>query len=94
MVNTIKFKQFLEQNIEDVSEAKDPKQKRFDQMEKLAGQIGKYGHRWGDNPSARLTGWVDQYNRTKEEFQKEGIWAEYCKSVGFAVSHTGHDCLA
>lgn len=78
---------------EDTNEAQDPKEKQFKEMAKLASQIGKYGHRWGENASGRMTGWVSTYNKNKDNMKENGTWEEYCKVNGFSKSHDGYDCL-
>lgn len=66
--------------------------KTISRLRYLSKMIAKYAHRWGECPSARLTGWVDEYNDIKEE-QPE-IFAAYCKEVGAAPEHDAYDCLA
>lgn len=82
----VSFKTFL-------VEVKSPN-KQFEEMKKLAGQIGKYSHRWNDNPSQRMLSWVDTYNDNKEKMKENGTWEEYCKFTGFHKSHNAYDCLA
>lgn len=86
-MNKITFKEYI-------LEATDKKLQRFEKQRKLADQLSKYGHRWNENPSSRMANWVDEYNNTKEKFQKEGIWDEYCKKYGFFTGHDAFDSLA
>ena len=77
-----------------ISEASEPKNKLHDKAHKLSQNIGKYKHRWNDNPSARMTSWVDEYNDLKDEMKNNGTWVEYCKKHGFDKTHDAYDCLA
>jgi len=58
----------------------------------LSGMISKYAHRWGEDPSSRLTGWVWEYNDIKDGRPEE--WKAYCEANGFAEDHDGYDVLA
>lgn len=60
----------------------------------LSRLISRYKHRWGENTSSRLYGWVDEYDRLRR--QDYETFLAYCKSVGNDVDphHTGHDLLA
>jgi hypothetical protein len=61
-------------------------------FEYLATMIAKYSHRWGENPSQRLAGWVDEYNVLRYEHRAE--FNAYCELHGYAKDHNGHDVLA
>lgn len=55
--------------------------------------IAKYAHRWNENPSQRLSDWVQEYNQLRSEMSWEQ-WQDYCESVGYSPSHDAYDCLA
>lgn len=61
-------------------------------MDRLSSNLAKYAHRWGENPSARMTGWVDEYNDAKEQHPQ--AFAAWCAQRGFAPDHDAYDCLA
>lgn len=58
----------------------------------LAKMISKYKHCWGENPSNRLTGWVDEFNSIKENSRV--AFTEWSKESGCCIDSTGHDLLA
>jgi hypothetical protein len=66
--------------------------KAIKRLEYLGKMIGKYQHRWSENPSDRLAGWVDEYNDIRDE-QPEAF-AQYCEAHGFSKEHDGYDALA
>jgi hypothetical protein len=67
--------------------------KKIERLEYLSSMIAKYAHCWGENPSARLTGWVFEYNEIKStHYHLE--WKAYCDKKNFDISHDGYDCLA
>ena len=69
-------------------------QSKVKRLNYLRSMIAKYGHRWGEFPSQRLTGWVDEYNEIKENFPEE--WVAYNKQYGSAAScsHDAYDLMA
>jgi len=66
--------------------------KAIKRLEYLGGMISKYSHCWGENPSARLSGWVIEYTNLKHA-NREAFNA-FCDKHGFDRSHDGYDCLA
>jgi hypothetical protein len=59
----------------------------------LSFYITKYSHLWGQKPSPRLAGWVDEYNHLRSEMSWEQ-WQQYCASMGYDTGHDGYSCLA
>lgn len=66
--------------------------KTIKRLEYLGKMIGKYQHRWSDNPSPRLYGWVEEYNDIKL-FDRDAF-NRYCEANGLSSEHDGYDCLA
>ena len=58
----------------------------------LSDMISKYALRWNDSPSARLRGWVNEYNNIKED--DPDSFNAYCDDGGMCRSHDAYDCLA
>jgi hypothetical protein len=63
-------------------------------MDRVANLINKYAHRWGDNTSARLLGWVDAYDDGKKLLQDQMLWDAFCIDRQIDPTHNGHDLLA
>jgi len=61
------------------------------ELERLAGLLRKYAHRWGDNPSLRMQLWIERYEDLKRA-DKAG-WQAYCDKRGLDRTHNGYDCL-
>lgn len=61
-------------------------------LENISGNLSKYKHRWGENPSARMYSWIDEYEKLKTANPE--AWKEYCKKHGYSVHHDGYDNLA
>lgn len=76
-----------------IQEAKDPHAKVVARLEKLNKSINQYAHRWNDNPSQRMQGWVDEYNDLKSA-HKDGAWKAYCDKNKMSHGHNAYDCLA
>lgn len=66
--------------------------KHIKRLEVLGDSISKYKHRWGENPSRRLQGWVDEYNKIRDDHLASFI--AYSKKHGYHTSHTAYDVLA
>ena len=62
-------------------------------LDKISANLHRYAHRWtyDQEPSARMQGWVDEYNRLIEE--NPALFAEYCEERGFEI-HNAYDALA
>lgn len=58
----------------------------------LKGMLSKYSHRWGENPSQRMYGWVDEYNDVKVD--NSVVWSFYCRTNGLSPQHDAYDCMA
>lgn len=58
----------------------------------LSKMLSKYAHTWGEYPSARMTGWVDEYNEIKDTHYE--AFLEYCKVAPADPTHNAYDCLA
>jgi hypothetical protein len=76
-----------------IVEEKDPHAKVVAKLEDISKKLNKYGHRWGESPSRRMTDWVDEYNDLKQK-HKEGAWKAYCDKNKFSYGHDAYDCLA
>lgn len=66
--------------------------KTIQRLNYLSTMLNKYGHCWGENPSARMYSWVDEYNGIKEE--QPAVWKAYCEQYGFTLCHDAADCMA
>lgn len=66
--------------------------KLIKEWNRLSKLITTYAHRWGENPSARLMGWVNDYDDLKEDNPNE--WKEYCKIKGYTTDVNAGDLLA
>ena len=62
------------------------------EMQRLSGLLTKYAHRWSENASNRMLGWVDSYNDLRSENRE--LFLSYCTEYGLALDHDGYDCLA
>lgn len=80
-------------NEESLEEAKDQHARVIARLEKLNKSINQYAHRWNENPSQRMQGWVDEYNELKQK-HKDGAWKAYCDKNKLTTSHNAYDCLA
>jgi hypothetical protein len=60
-------------------------------LEYVGNMIAKYSHRWGENPSRRLQGWVDEYNDIRANNRQ--AFTAWCAEHGYA-DHNGYDRLA
>lgn len=58
----------------------------------LSAKIAKYAHRWGEEPSVRLSEWVFEYNNLRED--DRDAFNAYCDTNGLCRTHNGYDCLA
>lgn len=67
-------------------------EKKIERLKYLAGMIAKYAHRWSENPSDRLYGWIDEYEDIRSN--ECDSFVEYCKRVGADTTHTAYDNLA
>jgi hypothetical protein len=65
--------------------------KTIARLEYLGKMIAKYSHRWNENPSARLQGWVDEYNNIRSN--NRNLFDAWCDAKGYAKDHNGYDCL-
>lgn len=67
-------------------------------LDDLGVLIGKYAHRWyigrDAEPSDRMYGWVDEYNKLRSELRERNEWNRYCDVRDFARGHDGYDLLA
>jgi hypothetical protein len=61
-------------------------------LEHLVKMITKYRHCWTQSPSARLIGWVDEYDQLRAEHYSD--FCAYCAKHGFTPEHNGRDVLA
>ena len=77
------FKEMSEQLVVD---------KYVKRLEVLSNSISKYKHRWGENPSNRLAGWVDEYNQIKDDHRDSFL--AFSKKYGYHSSHDAYDFLA
>lgn len=68
------------------------KSRNYLRLERLSSLLGKNAHRWGPNPSNRMTSWVDEYNDIKRK--DPATWKAYCKDHDFDLSHDGYDVMA
>ena len=57
----------------------------------LVNLLTKYKHRWDENPSPRMMGWVDELNEVIELWPN--VYREYCEKNGYEPG-TAHDVLA
>lgn len=69
-------------------------EKQCKRMDKLAALISRYAHRWGQNTSARLLGWVDAYDDGKKLLSDQMLWYAYCVDRQIDPTHNGRDLLA
>lgn len=82
------MKSFIEY-INEASKKEDPAVQR---LQYIGSMLNKYKHTWGENPSRRMYGWVDEYNEIKAN--NRPAWEAHCKKHGFSLSHNAYDCLA
>lgn len=75
------------------------KQQTIKRLTYLQGMIVKYAHKW--NESDRLTDWVYEYERIRQELygwkstpEQNEVWFEFCAATKATTGHTGYDCLA
>jgi hypothetical protein len=61
-------------------------------FEYLANMIGKYAHRWSENTSDRLNGWVYEYNQLRDSHYD--AFLQYCEKNQYSTKHDAYDCLA
>lgn len=66
----------------------------FEDMDKEYEAIRTVALSSGNIP--RYTYWdaMDRYDAAKKLMESQNIWEAWCKSRGFAPSHTGFDCFA
>jgi hypothetical protein len=67
-------------------------EKIIKRLEYLSTMLNKYQHRWNDEPSDRMFGWVDEYNGIKADHRE--AFVAYCEKHGWVTSHDAYDCLA
>lgn len=65
---------------------------KFARLDYLVKMIGKYAHRWSDNPSIRLSEWVYEYNNIRDD-DRQTFYA-YCEARHYCKTHDGYDLLA
>jgi hypothetical protein len=65
----------------------------YQRLEYLALMIHRYSHRWCDEPSKRLSGWVEEYCEIKRNLGYLA-WDTFCNERGLDRWHDGYDCLA
>ena len=63
-----------------------------ERLETLSQLLATYAHRWGENPSERMTRWVDEFEAIREE--RPEMFKQWCDRRGFPHSVTAYDCLA
>ena len=68
-------------------------QKKTERLDHLRNMLGKYAHRWGEYPSARMQKWVDEYNDIKNSMDHIA-WREFCEARGSSTGHDAYDLLA
>jgi hypothetical protein len=68
----------------------------FRRLDALQSLLGKYRHRWGANPSARLQSWAVEYDALVDQIKSAGWlrWAGYCESRHLPVDVNAGDHLA
>ena len=66
--------------------------KQINRLAQIGALLNRYSHCWGENPSSRLAGWVDEYDDIKAGCPE--AFAAYCQQRGLDRSHGGTDCVA
>jgi hypothetical protein len=66
--------------------------KHVKRLEVLSNSLTQYKHRWNENPSKRLSGWVDEYNQIKDDHRDSFL--AFSKKHGYHPSHNAYDILA
>lgn len=67
-------------------------EKQIKRLHYLNEMLNKYKHRFGANASARMLGWVYEYDQIRVE--NSVAFKEFCKRLGVDEHHNAGDCLA
>lgn len=67
-------------------------QTEINRLKTLNNLFYRYKHRYDENASNRLLGWIDEYNRIKGMHPR--AFAQYCEEIGADPTHHALDCLA